>query len=112
VIAQSHSSTPVRHVIGAVATSSFNKGLKFLETTGTTLQNPKIYTKHEDLYADDQIDIVYVGLPHSMHKDACLNAIVSRKHVLCEKPMAINVKEVDEIVALASQKKVFLMEGM
>ncbi|KAK4065670.1 hypothetical protein Trihar35433_7790 [Trichoderma harzianum] len=112
VVAQSHSSTPVRHIIEAVATSSLNKGLKFLETTETTLQNPKIYTKQEDLFADGQIDIVYVGLPHSMHKDACLNAIASGKHVLCEKPMAINAKEVDEIVALASQEKVFVMEAV
>lgn len=112
MVAQSHSSTPVRHIIEAVATSSLNKGLKFLETTETTLQNPKIYTKQEDLFADGQIDIVYVGLPHSMHKDACLNAIASGKHVLCEKPMAINAKEVDEIVALASQEKVFVMEGI
>lgn len=112
MVTQGLGANPARHVIQAVAASSWQKATDFLEETAATLQNPTIYTTHEDLYADSQVDVVYVGLPHFLHKPACLASISAGKHVLCEKPMGINAKEVDEIVALARQKCVFLMEGV
>ena len=111
VIAQNDVSTRVRHAIHAVGTSSLQKGMDFVEATMISVQNPKVYTEYEDLYADSHVDIVYVGIPHSLHKDACLAAIIAGKHVLCEKPMAINSKEVEEMIALARKRNVFLMEG-
>lgn len=112
ILTQSIGANPIRHVIQAVATSSRQKAVDFLEETAAILQSPTIYTTHEDLYADSRVDVVYVGLPHFLHKPACLASIAAGKHVLCEKPMAINAREIDEIVALARQKQVFLMEGV
>ena len=54
---------------------------------------------------------MYIGTPHVFHKESCLAAIAAGKHVLCEKPMAINEKEVNEMIAAAKEKGVFLMEG-
>lgn len=104
--------TPVHHVVHGIATSSSVKREAFMQsTTYTQIESPKVYAKHEDLYADPHVDIVYVGLPHHLHKGACLAAMTAGKHVLCEKPMTINMQEFDEVVALAKEKGVFLMEG-
>lgn len=104
--------TPVHHVVHSIATFSSEKREAFMRSaTFTQIESPKVYPSHEDLYADPEIDIVYVGLPHHLHKGACLAAIAAGKHVLCEKPMTINVREFNEVVALAKVKGVFLMEG-
>lgn len=64
------------------------------------------------MYADPGVDIVYIGTPHVFHKESCLAAIAAGKHVLCEKPMAINEREVNEMIAAAKEKGVFLMEAV
>jgi predicted dehydrogenase len=58
------------------------------------------------------VDCVYIGTPHSFHKQNCLDAIKAGKNVLCEKPFAMNVKEVEEVFAAAKAKGVFVMEAM
>ena len=63
------------------------------------------------MYADPNVDIVYIGTPHVFHRESCLATIAAGKHVLCEKPMAINETEVNEMIAAAKEKGVFLMEG-
>jgi hypothetical protein len=47
-----------------------------------------------------------------LHKEECLKAIAKGKHVLCEKPMAINAKEAEEMIEAARSKGVFFMEGV
>ena len=67
---------------------------------------------YEALAADPEIDIVYVATPHPMHHTAaklCLNA---GKAVLCEKPFTVNATEAEEVIALARERKLFLMEAM
>ena len=109
---QDDPTTPVHHIIQAVGTSSREKKRAFVESAiFEQVQSPTVYANHDDLYLDHQVDIVYVGLPHHLHKGACLAAIAAHKHVLCEKPMAINLREVDEVIAAAREKGVFLMEG-
>jgi glucose-fructose oxidoreductase len=65
-----------------------------------------------DAIADNKdIDIVYVVLPNSMHAEFCIRAAKAGKHVICEKPMAISVKECDEIIAACDQAGVKLSVG-
>ncbi|KAH8804507.1 hypothetical protein F5884DRAFT_409532 [Xylogone sp. PMI_703] len=105
-------SMPVQHVIQAIGTSSYVKGEAFVNSTLFGVQCPKLYIDYNDLFADTQVEVVYIGIPHSLHKQACLAAMAAKKHVLCEKPMAINVREVDEMIIAAKQNDVFLMEGV
>lgn len=70
------------------------------------------YGSYEDVYGDGDVDIVYIGLPHSMHKEHCIKALRAGKHVLCEKPLCINSKEANEILAEAEKSGKFFMEGM
>lgn len=72
----------------------------------------KIYENYNELYRDNEIDIVYICLVNNLHKKNVFDALNAGKHVLCEKPMAMNTQDSIEMIALAREKKLFLMEGM
>lgn len=55
------------------------------------------YASHDELLADPEIDAVYVPLPNAMHRTWVVRAAKAGKHVLCEKPIALSVGELDEI---------------
>lgn len=61
---------------------------------------------------DERIDVVYIGTPHSLHSEAALKAIKAGKHVLCEKPFALNAKQAIEVMEAAEEKNVFIMEAI
>ncbi len=65
-----------------------------------------------ELVADPDIDVVYVGTPHSAHREVALQAIAAGKHVLVEKPFAMSEAEGAEIAAAARAAGVFVMEAM
>jgi dihydrodiol dehydrogenase / D-xylose 1-dehydrogenase (NADP) len=56
------------------------------------------------------IEVVYIGTLHSVHLEQCKLIMDKGKHILCEKPLAMNVKETKELVEYARKKKVFFME--
>ena len=70
------------------------------------------YDTYEALAADDSIDVIYVGTPHSFHKENTLLCLNHGKAVLCEKPFAINAGEAEVMIRTAREKGVFLMEAM
>ncbi|MCX6497961.1 MAG: Gfo/Idh/MocA family oxidoreductase [Arthrobacter sp.] len=67
---------------------------------------------YERLLADDAVDVVYVATPHAQHHAVALAALRAGKHVLCEKALTINAREASELVNLARDKGLFLMEAM
>ncbi len=75
-------------------------------------QIPRQYDTYEELVQDPDVDVVYVATPHNFHRDHSILALEAGKAVLCEKPFAINVREAAEIVAVARQRDLFLMEAM
>jgi predicted dehydrogenase len=66
----------------------------------------------EALVADPGVDVVYVGTPHSSHREVALRAIAAGKHVLVEKPFALSAREGAEIAEAARAGGVFVMEAM
>lgn len=70
------------------------------------------YQSYEELYADPEIDIVYVNTTHNTHKQISIAALNAGKHVLCEKPMGISRAEVDEMIQAAKHNGKFLMEAI
>ena len=62
---------------------------------------------YEALVADPDVDVIYIGTPHSFHKDHTLLCLNAGKHVLCEKPFAINAAEAQEMVTVAERKDFF-----
>ena len=74
-------------------------------------QIPEALT-YEELLAREDIDIVYIPVPHPAHKDLAIRAMNAGKAVLVEKPAGINARELDEMVACARKNGVFFMEAV
>jgi predicted dehydrogenase len=62
--------------------------------------------------ADPDVDVIYVATPHALHLACARLAFEAGKHVLCEKPLTLNIAQAEEMVALARQHDRFLMEAM
>ena len=69
------------------------------------------YNSYEELLHDENIQAVYIPLPNDIHLKWVKEALKNRKHVLCEKPMALNANEATEMFATASEYGVHLMEA-
>ncbi len=73
---------------------------------------PKAYSSYEQLAKDPDIDVIYIGTPHTFHLENSLLCMRNGKSVLCEKALTINADEAREMVRVARKKNVFLMEAM
>ena len=72
----------------------------------------KSYAGHDLLLADENIQAVYIALPHAMHKDFAIRALNAGKAVLCEKPATLNLEEMQEIAAVSRAENILFMEAM
>ena len=72
---------------------------------------PRHYGSYDELLADPDVDAVYIAPVHPVHAEWAIKAADAGKHILCEKPMAINRPDVDTIIAAARRNDVFLMEA-
>ncbi len=71
----------------------------------------KVYDSFEDLYADPDIDAVYITTPHNTHITYLRTALAAGKHVLCEKAITLNSAELAEARAIADEHGVVLMDA-
>lgn len=75
------------------------------------LELDKYYTDYKEALEDDQVDAVIVVTPTVFHRDIVVHAAQLGKHIFCEKPMAINENECDQMIAAAIQNGVKLQIG-
>ncbi|NOW07368.1 Gfo/Idh/MocA family protein [Clostridium beijerinckii] len=72
----------------------------------------KVYENYNELLTDEEVDAVYIALPHGFHKHWSIEALRHKKAVLCEKPVGINSEEMVEIKKEALLNSTFFMEAM
>jgi predicted dehydrogenase len=72
---------------------------------------PEAFGSYEELLADPKIEAVYLPLPNDAHEEWSLRALASGKHVLCEKPLAMDVAQARRMAKAASEACLLLMEG-
>jgi predicted dehydrogenase len=95
-----------RHLHG-VANRTHDKAVAFAQRHGVE----RVYDSVEDLYADPEVDAVYITTPHNTHIRYLRGTLAAGKHVLCEKSITLNSQELDEARALADQHGVILMDA-
>jgi len=70
-----------------------------------------VYNKREEIYADEEIDLVLIAVPNHLHKDFAIEALRAGKNVLCEKPVTMTSDELCEIMAVAKETgKIFAID--
>ncbi|MBF0786634.1 MULTISPECIES: Gfo/Idh/MocA family protein [unclassified Streptococcus] len=92
----------------SVANRTYEKGLAFAERYGIE----KVYREVDEVFADEEVDIIYISTPHNTHIDFLRKALVAGKHVLCEKSITLNSAELEEAMQLAEENGVVLAEAM
>jgi D-xylose 1-dehydrogenase (NADP+, D-xylono-1,5-lactone-forming) len=72
----------------------------------------RVYGDYQALLDDTDVQVVYIALPNSLHREWTIRAAHAGKHVLCEKPLALNAAECDEMISTCHSLKVLLMEAV
>jgi dihydrodiol dehydrogenase / D-xylose 1-dehydrogenase (NADP) len=73
---------------------------------------PRRHGSYAGLMNDPEVDAVYIATPHPMHYENALACLAAGKATLCEKPFTINARQAEKVIALARNKRIFLMEAM
>lgn len=93
--------------VHAIASRDLDKAKK----TAEELNIPVAYGSYEELLQDPSIDVVYIPLPNHLHKEWTIRAAKAGKHILCEKPLALNEAEATDMAEAAAEAGVYLSEA-
>ena len=86
------------HLVGVASRS-----LASAEHYAAHWEIPRAFESYEAMLASDEVDAVYISLPNHLHAEWTINALQAGKHVLCEKPFALSLADVDAMIAAAHQ---------
>ena len=92
----------------AVGNRTHEKAVAFAEKYGVS----KVYDTIDDMFLDADVDIIYITSPHNTHYAFMKQALMHGKHLLVEKSITLNSRELDEMITLAKEKKLVLAEAM
>ncbi|MDF2190283.1 Gfo/Idh/MocA family oxidoreductase [Paraflavitalea sp. CAU 1676] len=98
----------VHHRIGAVLSHHLDKAADFAEKENA----PQYFDHLESFLTHAKVDAVYIATPHPLHHRETIACLQRKLPVLCEKPMAMNSRQVKEMVEAAEANNTFLMEAM
>jgi predicted dehydrogenase len=97
--------------MAGIVTGSTEKAAKWSKEYNIPKQNVYNYDNFDSIRNNPDIDIVYIVLPNSMHAEFTIRAAKAGKHVICEKPMAMNVNECEAMMKACDEAKVKLGIG-
>ena len=96
------------NVVQAISSRSMERA----KAAASRLGIPRAYGSYADLLADKEIEAVYIPLPNKLHAEWVKKAADAGKHVLCEKPFAMNAEEAQEAFDYGKRKGVLVMESL
>lgn len=102
----------LRHVPGAALAAVGSRTAEAAEGFGNRFRIPRRHASYDELVHDPEIDVVYVATPPALHAGHARLALEAGKHVLCEKPFTLNARQAADLIALARERRLFLMEAM
>jgi predicted dehydrogenase len=102
----------LRHVPGAALTAVGSRSAEAAEAFGRRFGIPHRHASYAALVNDPDVDLVYVSTPQGLHAENVRLALEAGKAVLCEKPFTLSARQASELIALARQRQLFLMEAM
>ncbi len=94
--------------LAAVYSRSREKG----ETLAKEYGASKVYTDMEEFLQDEEINFVYIATPNLLHYEQTKKALLAGKNVICEKPFCTKVQQAEELVALAKERGLFLVDAV
>lgn len=94
----------------AVASRTKEKSEDFGKKYGVPIN--KCYGSYDEIVKDNDVDVIYIAVPHVFHKDISILCLKSGKAVLCEKPVTISEEEIKEVIKVAEENNQFFMEAM
>ncbi|MBD8106137.1 Gfo/Idh/MocA family protein [Erwinia persicina] len=92
-------------------TAVYSRSLAQAETFASDYPVEQLFDSLEEMAASDALDAVYIASPNALHCPQALLFLRHRKHVICEKPLASNLREVDAMIACAAEHQVVLFEA-
>jgi len=92
----------------AVASTSSDRAKDFAQK----FQVPYHYNSYDDIFKTPDLDVIYIATPHTSHAENAILCLKNKMPVLCEKPFAMNLKQVEQMVTIARENDTFLMEAM
>lgn len=101
-----------RHVANAELVAVASRNLTRAQSFARQHNIGKAYDNYQALYSDPEVEAVYIATPHNFHFQQSVDALKQGKAVLCEKPITVNTKELDELLKIASSTGNYLVEGM
>jgi predicted dehydrogenase len=102
----------MRELDGGAVVAVGSRSLERAQAFAARFEIPRSFGSYEALAEDPDVDAVYVATPHSRHAADTLLFLSAGKHVLCEKPFALNATQANEMIAAAEAGRRFLMEAM
>jgi predicted dehydrogenase len=103
--------SPLRNSSRNELTAVASRDLERAKAYAAERDIPRAFGSYEELLADPDVDVIYNPLPNSLHTEWTVRAVRAGKHVLCEKPLANTVQEVDAIAAAAQETGRVVMEA-
>ncbi len=92
----------------AVASRNSDKAVAFAKKHNAKLS----FGSYSEIYSCKEVDIIYIATPQSEHHKCCKAALLAGQNVFCEKPITMNLRELEELIAIAKEKDVFFSEAV